>query len=253
MTAEKTAEHLQFFHPQSICVYDCLPASGQFVGTCVGILAAQCWYRSLNTVPHMALTDAKCRSAKPKATMNKLSDGGGLQLWVQPTGAKLWRLAYRFSRRQKLLTLGVYPAVSLEDARTARHEAKQLLGKGQDPSEARKASKAAAVQSGTTFRAIAEEYLAHQRQNSRADSTMAKLEWLLGLAYPQLGEKEIAAIRPPEVLQVLRKIEARGRYETARRLRSTMGVVFRSAIASGRAETDPTTSLQGLLATPPRK
>lgn len=227
-------------------------ASNRFVGTCVGILTAQCWYRSQSVVVTMALSDTACRSAKSSGTVKKLSDGGGLQLWVQPTGSKLWRLAYRIGGKQKLLSVGVYPTVSLSEARIQRDEAKRLLAKGHDPSQAKRNAKANQTATANKFRTIAEEYLAHQRRNQRADATLTKLKWLLAFAYSDLGDRQITEIRAPDVLNVLRKVEARGRYETARRLLSTIGTVFRFAIASGLAETDPTVALRGVLASPPR-
>lgn len=100
----------------------------------------------------------KCRNAKPGPALRKISDGGGLQLWVQPTGARLWRLAYRFAGKQKLLAFGVYPTISLADARQGRDDAKRLLAVGVDPSEAKKQAKAIQSEVGDTFRVIGEEY-----------------------------------------------------------------------------------------------
>jgi integrase len=200
--------------------------------------------------PGMSLSDANCRSVKPSAILRKLSDGGGLQLWVLPSGSRLWRLAYRIGGKQKLLSFGAYPAVSLAEAREGREQAKRLLAKGEDPSKAKKDAKAKLAATGSTFRTMAEEFLALQRRNGRAGVTLAKTEWLLDFAYPTLGDMRIVDIRPPDVLDVLRKVENRGRFETARRLRSTIGRVFRFAVATGRAETDPTYALHGTLARP---
>ena len=202
----------------------------------------------------MPLSDAACRAAKPTAAaIKKLSDGRGLQLWVHPNGSKLWRLAYRFGRKQKLLSLGLYPTVSLSDARDEREKAKKLLVKGIDPSEERKSAKAEQLATLVTFRSIAEELLALQTRNCRAGVTVEKTKWLLEFAYPTLGNKRVTEIRPPEILNILRSVESRGCYETARRLRSTIGRVFRFAAATGRAESDPTYALKGTLATPPAK
>ena len=198
----------------------------------------------------MPLTDAACRAAKPTSALRKLSDMGGLQLWVTPTGSRLWRLAYRFAGKQKLLSIGAYPDVSLLMAREARDDAKKLLAEGRDPSAAKKLSKLAGDRLDNTFRAIAQEYVAKLQREGRAVTTITKIEWLLGFAVPVLGTLKADTIRPIEVLAVLRKVEARGRYETARRLRSTIGSVFRYAIATARAESDPTLPLQGALTTP---
>lgn len=199
----------------------------------------------------MPLTDREIRAAKPGERTIKLSDGGGLQLWIEPDGGKRWRLAYRFAGKQKTLALGVYPSIGLKAARAARDDAKRLLDEGQDPSVAKKVAKLAAVDaSANTFDAVAAELLAKKRDEEKALRTMAKLEWLLGLASPVIGARPIAEITAPEVLSALRSVEARGRRETARRLRATIGQVFRYAVATGRAQGDPTGALRGALATP---
>jgi integrase len=195
----------------------------------------------------MPLTDTACRAAKPGASLVKLSDGGGLQLWLQPNGTRSWRLAYRFGKKQKLLAIGAYPTIPLSDARRARDAAKRLLANGVDPSEAKKQAK---VSCTTTFRFIAEEYVAKLKREGRAESTISKIEWLLSFTLPSLGNRSIVEIRPTDVLAVLRKVEQRGRHETARRLRSTIGSVFRYAVATARAENDPTFALRGALTTP---
>jgi integrase len=198
----------------------------------------------------MALTDMKCRNVRPDDKLQKLSDGGGLQLWVSPKGGRLWRLAYRFHGKQKLLALGTYPALSLAAARAAREEAKEQLATGIDPSEVKKDRKALEADRDDTFRRIAEEYVFKLKREGRAESTIKKLEWLLDFAYPMLGERSIKMIDAPLVLKVLREVEVRGRYESARRLRSTIGSVFRYAIATARADADPTSALQGALIKP---
>lgn len=194
----------------------------------------------------MALSDAACRNAKPAPKLRKLSDGGGLQLWVQPGGARLWRLAYRFGGKQKVLALGAYPAISLADARQAREDAKRQLATGLDPSQEKKRT----VQPRDTFRIIAEEYVAKLKREGRAETTLVKVNWLLDFAYSSLGNRPITEIKPIEVLDVLRTVEARGRHETARRLRSTIGSVFRYAVATVRAESDSTILLRGALTQP---
>lgn len=194
----------------------------------------------------MALSDVKCRNAKPGSKLYKLSDGGGLQLWVQPTRARLWRLAYRFAGKQKLLALGAYPLISLAAARQARDDAKRLLAVGVDPS----AKKKEAQKPAETFRIIAGEYVSKLAQEGRADKTISKINWLLSFAYPTLGERPIREIDAATVLSALREVEIRGRHETARRLRSTIGAVFRYAMATARADSDPTLALHGALIRP---
>jgi integrase len=200
---------------------------------------------------NMALTDMAIRTAKPGARVVKLSDGGGLQLWITPDGAKRWRLAYRFARGQKTLAIGVYPATGLRQARKAREEAKRLLAAGQDPSLAKRLAKAARVTaSANTFEAIARELLDKKRREAKAEGTLAQLEWRLSLARPAIGARPIAQITAPEILAVLRGVETRGRHETARRLRATIGEVFRYSVATGRADADPTSALKGALTEP---
>jgi integrase len=196
----------------------------------------------------MPLRDATVRNAKPLAKPRKLSDGGGLYVLVQPRGSKLWRLAYRFAGKQKTLALGVYPIVSLEDARRHRNEAKKLLARSIDPSAQRKADKHAGK--GGTFRAVAEEVISKLEREGRAHATLSKKRWLLDFAFPAFGDRPVSEITAHELLALLRGIEGRGLYETARRLRSTCGMVFRYAIATGRAERDPSMDLRGALTGP---
>lgn len=161
----------------------------------------------------MALSDVKCRNTRPASKLQKLSDGGGLQLWVQPSGTRLWRLTYRFDGKQKLLSLGSYPVISLADARQARDEAKRLLKAGADPAQQRKFQKASS--SKDTFRSIADEYVEKQKKEGRADRTINKVKWLLDFAYPTIGDKCIREIDRAMILTALRRVEVRGRYESA--------------------------------------
>jgi integrase len=200
----------------------------------------------------MPLTDREIRNARaPAGRVVKLSDGEGLQLWLQPSGTRLWNLAYRFDGKQRKLAIGPYPRISLKDARTRRDEAKRLLAEGLDPSQQKRIAKlAATAQNSNTFATITDELLAQKRREGKAPATIAKLEWLFGLAKPALGARPISAIEAPEVLQVLRAVEARDRLETARRLRSVIGSAFRFAVATGRASNDPTGALRGALIAP---
>jgi integrase len=198
----------------------------------------------------MPLTDINCRTAKPGPKLRKLSDGGGLQLWIQPSGSRLWRYAYRFEGKQKLLAFGAYPDVSLAAARAARDSAKQSLGEGRDPSAAKRLTKLLEATGDDRFRAVAAEYVAKLRRENRSEATIDKVEWLLSFADPALGGLAVRAIKPIEILAVLRQVEARGKHETARRLRSTIGAVIRYAVATARADADPTAALQGALTTP---
>jgi integrase len=196
----------------------------------------------------MPLKDVAVRNAKPSAKPRKLSDGGGLHVIILPTGSKLWRLAYRFAGKQKALALGAYPVVSLEGARNLRDAAKRLLARSIDPSVQRKVDKQAGKDS--SFRAVAQEVVAKLEREGRAQATLTKKRWLLDFAYPTFGDRPVADITARDLLALLREIEGRGLYETARRLRSTCGMVFRYAIATGRAERDPSMDLCGALTSP---
>jgi integrase len=199
----------------------------------------------------MPLTDTAIRKAKPGARTIKLSDGGGLQLHVHPKGSKYWRLAYRYDGKQKSLSFGIYPEVSLAEARRRREAARALLRDGKDPMVQKRTEKLArAIAAGNTFAAVADELLAKMAREGLAGTTLKKTKWLFDFARPHIGNRPIGEISAAEVLAVLRKVEVRGRLETARRLRSTIGTVFRYAIATARADNDPTFALRGALTTP---
>ena len=196
----------------------------------------------------MPLTDTAIRSAKPRSTPFKLSDAGGLHLLVQPNGSRLWRLAYRFAGKQKTLALGSYPTVTLVKAREGRDSAKKLLADGIDPGAQKQRDKLAAKASGNaTFKAIALEYLDNRRHALTplyADQILRRLDADI---FPHIGSRPITEIDAPELLDVLRKIEKRGVLEQARRLRQSIGQVFRYAMVTGRAKHDPSTALKGAL------
>ncbi len=198
------------------------------------------------------LSDIQIRNAKPDAPRAiKLSDGGGLQLWVTPTGGKLWQVAYRFESKQRKLSLGPYPAVGLKAARDQREAAKLLLAAGIDPGQHKKAEAITKARSkANTFGLVADEVLAKKRREGLAENTLAKIGWLIDFARPTLGDRPIADITAPEILVVLRQVEARGRHETARRLRSTIDEVFRHAVADGKAASNPASALRGAITTP---
>lgn len=195
----------------------------------------------------MALTDSAVRSAKPEAKRRKLFDGRGLYLEVTPTGSKRWRLKYRFAGKEKLMSLGVYPDVSLKDARDKRDRARSILASGTDPMEQRKAEQAS--RSGANrFEVIGREWL-EMRRRELAESTYTKTLWMLeAFVFPTLGKMQAQEITAPMLLMELRKLEARGKHETAHRVKQTCGRIFRYAIATGRAERDPSADLRGALA-----
>jgi integrase len=201
------------------------------------------------------LTDVTIKNAKPGERLVKLSDGGGLQLWLTPGGSKLWNFAYRFGGKQKKLSIGEYgkaPAgVPLEAARKRRDEAAGLLRDGVDPATRKRQAKAArAVAHANTFDVVADELLAKKKREGVATATAGKLEWLLGLAKADLGRLPIAEISAGEILRVLQPLEAAGKLETAKRLRAVIGSVFRYAVTTARAGNDPTQALRGAIASP---
>lgn len=199
----------------------------------------------------MALTDTALKALKPTGRPTKHSDGGGLHVLVTPQGSKLWRLSYRFEGKQQTMALGAYPAVSLADARREREGVKALLAKGVNPAQHAKLERMAKQASNAvTFKVVAEEYLRKIAKEGKADATQNKKAWLLGLAMKDIGSRPIRDITAAEILVPLRRIEAKGNYETARRVRSTVGQIFRYAIATARTDNDPTFGLKGALTAP---
>jgi integrase len=199
------------------------------------------------------LSDMKVQKAKSKDKIITLFDGGGLFLMITPSGGKLWRFKYRFDGKEKKIAFGSYPEISLLDARQKRDEARRQLSKGIDPGAVRKAQKQAKTQSTETFELIAREW--HSRfistwTKGHAETIMSRLERDL---FPWIGKSPIAEIKAPEVLAVLRRVESRGALESAHRIRTICGQVFRYAVATGRAERDPSADLKGALPQPTAK
>lgn len=202
----------------------------------------------------MPLTELKIRTTKPGEKLMKLSDGHGLQLWVHPDGAKRWRLAYRFDGKQKLLAIGVFPGVGLADAREAAREARKLIDSGKDPMVERKRAQAKArASAANTFESIANELIIKREREGRAPATLNAMRWLVRVACPHFGARPISEITAPEVLAALQSVEKRETYSVAVKLREFVGSVCRFAIATARAEIDPTYALRGALTTPPTK
>lgn len=199
--------------------------------------------------PTNKLTDRAVSSAKPEAKPYKMFDGEGLFLLVQPQGGKLWRLKYRFGGKEKLLALGTYPEIKLKDARERRQAARELIAKKTDPGAARKAEKAShSSQAEGTFEAVAREWhqTVHAVKNSEghAARTLIRLEQDV---FPYIGAMPLDTITPPILLDVLRRVEARGAIETAHRVKQACGQVFRFGVATGRCERDPTGDLKDAL------
>ncbi len=202
----------------------------------------------------MPLTDIAIRNARSRDKPYKLTDQRGLYLLIQPAGGKLWRYKYKQYGKEKKLSLGIYPKVSLAAARKLAEKARDRIAEGHDPVAEKKMQKAAAILSAaTTFEGIAEEYIAKTEREGRSAPTVAKSRWILEIARPIIGWRPIAEIKPIEVLAVLKKLEARGNLETAKRMRSFSSRVFRYAIATARAEKDPAALLVGAISAPVRR
>ncbi|GAB5373871.1 MAG: integrase arm-type DNA-binding domain-containing protein [Acuticoccus sp.] len=202
-------------------------------------------------VAAMKLTFLAIQNAKPKGKPYKLGDGENLYLTVTPNGAKSWRMNYSWLGRQKTIGFGRWPTVTLAEAREQKLAARKQLASGLDPAEQKRlAEMRALLDAQNSFRAVAEEWVEKNRREGRAPVTLEKIEWILRMAYPMMGERPIAQITAQELLLVLKKVEATGRYETARRMRSVIGRVFRYGIATGRAERDIASDLRGALITP---
>lgn len=200
----------------------------------------------------MPLTDTAAKKAKPQDKPYKMADGGGLYLLVAPTGGKLWRLKYRVDGKEKLLSLGSYPDVSLARAREKQAEARKLLADGIDPSTHRKEAKQSAMAAqANSFEAVAREWHAMKLKKkwtqSTADKTLTQLE---AYVFPEIGHRPIASVKASQVLAMLRKVEDRGIAYTAVRLREVCGQIFRYGVATGRAEDNPAAHLVGALHKP---
>ncbi|WP_114240045.1 integrase arm-type DNA-binding domain-containing protein [Dyella sp. C9] len=202
------------------------------------------------------LTDTAIRKTKPAPTPLKLSDGGGMHLLLKPDGSRYWRLNYRFAGKQKTLALGVYPTVTLADARQRREDARRLLSNGVDPGAERKARKAQLTVTTAvevdTFEKVARDWMAwRDKRGETAETTANKDRWRLeSYLFPQLGLRPIAEITAIELRDVLRLVEETGKRETASRTKITAGQVFRWAVLEGRTHSDLTASLRGLFTTP---
>ncbi|WP_211213127.1 tyrosine-type recombinase/integrase [Perlucidibaca piscinae] len=214
-------------------------------GTYVGICSCSFdWYQQ------MPLTDSAVRNARPSLEGKdiKLSDGGGLHLLIKPAGQKYWRLNYRYLGKQKTLALGVYPLVTLKDAREARDSAKKILFEGVDPSVHRQNSRAVSKEAAAnSFEGVALEWM-NVQQVKWSPSYAVKIQSCFDRdIFPYIGRRPVSEVTAPELLIVLRRIVARGAAETAKRARQCLGQVFRYAIATGRAERDPAADLKGAL------
>lgn len=198
----------------------------------------------------MTLTDKEVKNAKPSTKPVRLFDGGGLYLEIAPSGGKWWRFKYRFGGKEKRLSVGVYPDVPLKVARDRRDDARKLLAAGADPGEQRKAEKQAKAEAGgNTFEALGREWIATRGKEWTASYSSKTVSALERHAFPAIGARPIAGITAPDLLALLRAIEGRGTVDMAHRISQHCSAIFRFAISTGRAVTDPVLSLRGALST----
>ena len=202
----------------------------------------------------MKLTDIACKSAKPQDKPYKVFDGGGLHLLINPTGSKLWRLKYRYMRKEKLLSIGAYPIISLADAREERNKAKKLLSQNPpiDPMEQRKEFEREIVKAAqNTFKAVALEWYDNQLERWSKGYAQKNKRILEMNLYPHLGNTPISKITTPDLLDCIRQVEGRGALDIADKTKQIAGMVFRYGIQTGRCERDPATDLRGALKSKP--
>ena len=201
----------------------------------------------------MPLTDVSIRNAKPRDKAYKLFHKEGLYLLVQPTGARYWRFKYRYLGKEKLLSVGVYPEVSLKDALDKVREEKAKLKAGDDPGSLRKQTKRTKrISAANTFAAVAQDWHTAKSTGWSTGHAAKILSSLESNVFPELGDRPITELTPPEILATVRVIEKRGSLEIASRVLQRIGSVFRFAIAEGKATTDPTRDLSGALQAPKR-
>ena len=202
--------------------------------------------RQTNTLSAVAV-----RNAQTSGQTTRLYDGGGMYLEVAPSGSKIWRLKYRRLGKEKRYTIGPYPTISLAEARKRRDEAKRMLADGLDPSGEKRLNALRERTAGdNTFEMVAREWLERVYSSQVSDSHFIRNRRRLELyTFPYIGKQPVSQISPPEILDCLRKIEARGHVETANRVKVLCGQVFRYAVAIGRAERDITADLRGALRT----
>lgn len=202
----------------------------------------------------MKLTATEIKASKPKDKAYKLSDGGGMYLEIFPNGTKSWRMKYRVGGKEKRVVFGVYPTVTLAEARTKRDEAKRILAAGGDPGQEKQAEKQAKVMAvANSFERLALEWHEHKRPNWSAGYSSDILEYLKKDIFPYIGTRSITDIKPAEVLAVLRKMEQRGVLDKLKKTRQACRQIFTYAVITGRAENNPVVDLASALKAPKQK
>ncbi len=198
----------------------------------------------------MNLSDTKCRSQKPADKPLRLADGGGLYLEVMPNGSKFWRQKYRYANKEKRLTHGAYPMVTLSEARELREAAKKLLQQGHDPASVKRTHKATLTTSSlNTFEVVAHEWHAHKKHEWSENYATTILNRLEADVFPAIGNLPIQDITPPILIKMIRAIEARGVYETTRRINQYCSQIFRYAVVTGVVQRDVASDIRGAFKT----
>lgn len=201
----------------------------------------------------MALTDVKARTVKPTGKPQKLSDGGGMYLLVNPSGSKYWRFDYRYEGKRKTLAIGVYPDTSLADARKQRDSARELLASGVDPCQKKRVDK---IELGVTFEHVAKQwhsYTANKTKKWGQDTARITLSRLENHIFPHIGNQIISKLTAPDLLAPLRNVEERDNLDMAGRLKQSVTAIMRYAVQNGIITHNPANDLSGALATRPAK
>ena len=200
------------------------------------------------------LSDTKIRNATPADKEYAISDGQGLSVVVRPNGTKLWLYRYRFGGKRKNMSFGTFPGVGLKAAREKRHDAEKLLDQGQDPVAVREARRQEDEKLKHTFRVVGEEWATTKlEKEDKAKSTIKRECWNLAQLNREIGDRPLCEIAPPELLTAFRRVEARGRYYTVGRLRSTASRVFQFGVGASYCSSDPTRDLTHALTKAPKR
>jgi integrase len=224
----------------------------------LGIIVGLLWPKTLflNRKAHtMPLTETKIKSLRPKDKTYKVADERGLCMEVTPSGGKLWRFRYRIHGKAKKLSIGRYPEISLKQAREIAHESRISVANGGDPAlEKQKRKLRGEFLAEHSFKNVAEEYIEQMMvKDGKAEATIVKANFFLKQLVPVIGNRPLAEIEPFEVLTALKRLEAQGKHETAKKSRSFASRVFRYGVATARCKTDPTALLAGALISPKPK
>lgn len=197
------------------------------------------------------LTDTAIRNAKPREKPYKVSDSQGLYLLVNPRGSKLWRVKYRINGVERKLAIGAYPEITLAEARAARDAARRQIAHAVDPNYAKRQARIeATMRAENSFSKVAEELIAKREKEGVSPRTLEKYHWVLKLFSAEFARRPVSEVNPAELLHELKHQERRGKFETAKRMRSFASRVFRYAAATARAERDPAQMLLGALIQP---